>query len=349
MSRTDRSNRGRVEWTTLDSRLLRGNPLGDPHVRRFPVYLPPGYDRSRERYPLLVALSGFTGRGPMFLNTPTWGETMDARLDRLFEERRIGKMIVAMPDCFTHFGGSQYIDSAGTGRYASYLVREVVPHLDRTFRTLPGARHRGIFGKSSGGYGAIVHGMTYPTVWGAIACHSGDMGFEYCYWPDIPGFLRTLERHGGPEKFVRAFAAAPRKSHDMIAALNILAMAANYSPNRRRPLGIDWPIDLETGAPVPAVWRRWLEHDPLRLAARRARALRGLRLVFLDCGLHDEFNLLWGARQMVRRLRQLRVRHHYEEFDDGHMDISYRFDRSLPLLWSALRRGRPPERARGRG
>jgi enterochelin esterase family protein len=135
----------------------------------------------------------------------------------------------------------------------------------------------------------------------------------------------------------------------MIGAINILAMAACYSPNpRRRGLGFDLPFDPRTGALDVTVWRRWLAHDPLRMLPRHAAALRRLRLLFLDCGRRDEFHLLWGARQMTAALRARGVRHVYEEFDDGHMDISYRFDRSLPLLWDAVRPRAPSAAVRRR-
>jgi enterochelin esterase family protein len=333
-----RAPRGRIAWTTIDSRVLRGNRLGDPHQRTFPVYLPPGYDDTSVRYPVLLALAGYTGTGRMMLNASAWGEPLDARLDRLHAEGRIGPMIVVMPDCMTRYGGSQYLNSSATGRYADHLVHDVVPHVDRNFRTLATPRHRGLFGKSSGGYGAIVHGMLHPHVFGAVACHSGDMAFEYCYGADFPKFLEQMAAHGGPQRFLAAFETAPRKTRAMVEALNILAMAACYGPDpRRRPLGIAWPMDLTTGAIDLRVWSRWLNHDPLRMAQGHVAALRRLRLLYLDCGRRDEFNLLWGARQLTAELRRLRVAHLYEEFDDGHMDVSYRFDRSLPRLWEALR------------
>ena len=336
--------RGRVVFATITSRVLRNNPLGDPAERQLPVYLPPGYDAAERRYPVLYALAGFTGSGPMMLNRSAWGESLDARLDRLHRERRIGPMIVVMPDCFTRLGGSQYVDSAATGRYGSHLGREIVGFVDRHFRTLASARHRGIFGKSSGGYGALMQAMARPEVFGAVACHSGDMAFEYCYAPDFPKLLRQLEQHGGVRGFVRAFERAPRKTHDLIGAMNVLAMAACYSPDRRRPLGFALPMDAATGAIDAAVWQRWLRYDPLRLAQSRAAVLRRLRLLYFDCGRRDEFNLQWGARQFRAQLRRLGVPHRYEEFDDGHMDISYRLDRSLPYLWRAIR----PESRRAR-
>lgn len=336
VSRTG-SQHGRVIELQVESRALRDNPLGDPAERRLPVYLPPGYDDAERRYPVLWALTGFTGRGVMMLNASNWGEPLDVRLDRLFAQGKIGPMIVALPDCFTRWGGSQYIDSSAVGRYATHLVRELVPLVDRSLRTLPEARHRGIFGKSSGGYGALVHGMLHPDVFGAIACHSGDMAFEYAYFPDFPKLLQQIARYGSAAGFLAAFARAPRKTGEMIGALNVLAMGACYAPNRQSPLGFDLPFDPFTGAVDRTVWRRWLEHDPLRMLPARTRALRRLRLLFLDCGRRDEYHLLWGARQMAGELERRRIRHHYEEFDDGHMDISYRFDRSLPLLWAAVR------------
>lgn len=332
-------DRGRVVLLTIESRILRGNRPGDPHVRDLPVYLPPGYDDSSERYPVLLALTGFMGTGRMLLNVSAWGETLPQRLDRLHRDGDIGSMIVAMPDCFTRYGGSQYLDSSATGRYAAHLVDEIVPLLDARLRTLAAARHRGIFGKSSGGYGALVHAMSNPEVFGAVACHSGDMGFEYSYLPDFPKFLQQMEKYGGVQGFLRAFDRAPRKTGDQMTALNILAMAACYSPNTRRPLGIDLPVDLQTGAIVARVWERWLAHDPVRLASGFATNMRRLRLLFVDCGRQDEYNLLWGARQFVSKLVRARVRHVYEEFDDGHRDISYRYERSLPLLWAAVQPG----------
>jgi hypothetical protein len=146
-------------------------------------------------------------------------------------------------------------------------------------------------------------------------------------------------------RFLAAFAAAPRKTGELVGALSVVAMAACYSPNPRSPWGFDLPVDLATGEPVAAVWRRWLGHDPLHLARAHLPALRRLRLLYFDCGRRDEYHLQWGARRLAARLRGHGVPHRYEEFDDGHMDTAYRYDRSLPLLWEALR---PPVRPRGR-
>jgi enterochelin esterase family protein len=330
--------RGRVVLEEVDSLVLRGNPPGDPHRRRVPVYLPPSYDDdATRRYPSVYVLAGFTGRGRALLNDAAWAPPLDERMDALIDSRRCGEMIVVMPDGFTRYGGSQYIDSSATGAYGEHLARELPAWIDARYRTLDDRDHRAVAGKSSGGYGALVHGMSHPDVFGAVACHSGDMVFDYCYRADVPKFCSVVQQAGGLEAWLSAFDAKRQKKHEDTVALNILAMAAAYSPNpATQPFGIDLPCDLETGEFREDVWARWLEHDPIRLLETHQDALRSLRLLYLDCGIHDEWHLHLGARSFARRLRALGIEHEHQEFDDGHMNVSYRYEVSLPKLARAL-------------
>jgi S-formylglutathione hydrolase FrmB len=318
------------------SRVLADNPLGDPTERDLLVYVPPGYDAAAERrYPTLLALVGFTGSGAHLFNHDPFLEPLDRRLDRLITSGACPPVIVAAPDCFTRVGGSQYINSAGTGRYEDYVVDEVIPFVDERYRTLPRGRW-GVFGKSSGGYGAIVLAMHRPDVFCALADHSGDAGFELCYFGDFAKALDAYREAGGPAAWFERFGRDDnrhRASHDK--PLEILAMATCYSPDPAAPAahaGIAWPFDLETGELRPAVWDRWRAWDPVHMIDRHVEALRRMRAIYVDCGTRDEFALHWGARAVVRKLREhgLTVRH--EEFDDGHFHIAYRYDVSLPFL-----------------
>jgi S-formylglutathione hydrolase FrmB len=282
-------------------------------------------------------LTGFAGRGRMLLNDNPWSPSLDDRMDARIDSGACGPMILVMPDCFTRYGGSQYLDSSATGRYATHLVEELVPHVDANFRTLAGRGHRGVAGRSSGGYGALTLGMTRPDIFGAVACHSGDMAFDYCYRPDIARFCSIVQEAGGVRAWLERFEGRRQKSKDDFTALNVLGMAACYSPDpAAEPFGIDLPIDPATGAWRDAVWRRWLEHDPLMRVEGRAEALRSLRLLFLDCGTRDEWMLHLGLRLFVRRLTALGIPFQHEEYDDGHMNVGYRYDVSLPLLAKAL-------------
>jgi S-formylglutathione hydrolase FrmB len=325
---------GTVVVHRIASEALRGNALGDPTERDLHVYLPPGYD-GKQPLPVLVALAGFGGTGPMLFNFDPLGEDLKRRLDRLITTGRCAPVIVAVPDAFTRVGGTQYIDSSAVGSYERYVAHDIVRFVARTY---PIGRV-GVFGKSSGGYGAAVLAMRNPDVFSAFADHSGDANFELCYMADFSEALDRYREAGGPAKWLERFWADEnrhRKKH--MRPLNVLAMSAHYSPNPAAPeLGVDFPFDLETGIFRPEVWERWRAWDPVHMAEKHADALRSMRLVYVDCGARDEYSLHWGARAFVQRIREAGVAPIHEEFDDGHSSISYRYDVSLPLLVKALR------------
>ncbi|MEO8484767.1 MAG: alpha/beta hydrolase-fold protein [Betaproteobacteria bacterium] len=358
---------GRIVVLEHVSRVLDGNPLGDPHVRRLPVWLPPGYDegaaRGRgRRYPVLFDLVGFTGSGHAHVNWRPFDENVPERVARLIRDRRMGPCVIVFPDCFTSLGGNQYVNSPALGRYADYLTRELVPFVDREFRTLASRDHRGCFGKSSGGYGAIVHGMQRADTWGAIADHSGDAMFEFCYYTDLPRTLNELDRYRlptrrpGPTKpaasvrrvangrddgrirrFLDAVWSKEKLTDGEVHALMMLAMAATYDPVPGDPLGFRMPVNLETGELIAARWRRWKAHDPVEMVRRHAASLRSLRAIYIDCGWRDQYHLHFGARMLSLALARRGIRHVYEEFDDTHSSIDYRMDVSLPILYRALK------------
>jgi S-formylglutathione hydrolase FrmB len=225
------------------------------------------------------------------------------------------------PDCWTRLGGNQYINSSAVGNYADHLVREVVPQVDERYRTAADPRKRAVFGKSSGGYGALIQGMKYARHWGAIACHSGDLYFDFCYRHEIPRVLTALAEFGGdPKKFLKAFYAR-RKPDGDTHTLMFLAMAAFYDPDPEAPLGFRLPMDLQTGEVDEKRWARWLRHDPIELAKKAGvqKQLRSLRGIYFDCGTRDQYHLHYGARILHKRLREARISHHYEEFDVGPM------------------------------
>jgi enterochelin esterase-like enzyme len=330
--------RGRVVGCDHSSACLRGNALGDPHDRRVHVYLPDGYDEASDRrYPVLYDLVGFTGSGPSHVNWMSFQENLPERLDRLIAGGQMEPVLVVFPDCFTALGGNQYIDSSAIGRYASYLTEELVPFIDGRFKTLAERGHRGVFGKSSGGYGAIVHGLRYTDTWGAVACHSGDMHFDFCYRVGLPATLNELAKHGrSVSSFLEHAHGREKLSGDELNALMTIAMAASYDPDPAAPLGFHMPLDLYTGELEEQRWRRWLRHDPIRLLSEHGESLRRLSLVYVDCGSRDQYHLQYGSRIFCQRLEQLGIPHHYEEFDDDHSSVDYRMDRSLPLLAEVL-------------
>ena len=358
---------GRLVVLEHRSRVLDGNPLSDPSIRRLPVWLPPGYDQGAtrgrgRRYPVLFDLVGFTGSGHAHVNWRPFDENVPERVERLIRDRRMGPCILVFPDCFTSLGGNQYVNSPAVGRYADYLTDELVPFVDSEFRTLASRDHRGLFGKSSGGYGAIVHGMQRADTWGAVADHSGDAMFEFCYYTDLPRTLNELDRYrlprrrpgrtrpgpsarrvasgrddGRVKRFLETMWQKEKLTDGEVHALMMLAMAATYDPKPRDPLGFRMPVNLETGEIIPARWKRWKAHDPVEMVAKHAAALRSLRAIYVDCGWRDQYHLHYGARMLSLALTRRGIAHVYEEFDDTHSSIDYRMDVSLPVLYKALR------------
>lgn len=336
MRRNKTVRRGQVHRLTLASEMLKGNLQGDPTERELHVYTPAGYNK-RSKLPLLVDVVGFTGSGLSHTNWRAFTENVPERLDRLIGEGKMGPVVVAFPDCYSRLGGNQYINSAAIGRYEDYLVDEVVPFVENRF-SCGGTGNRGIFGKSSGGYGAIIHGMRRPDIWAALACHSGDMAFELCYLHDTAKVLNELSKHDRSiEKFMIHFEGSQKPSEDEQAVINLVAMAASYDPDPSVYLGIRLPFDLYTGELIHERWSNWLAHDPTLLADKHAANLRQLKGIYIDCGGRDQFALHYGSRRLHRELDRLKIAHTYEEFPDDHTAVDYRMDRSLPFLEEALR------------
>lgn len=340
-----------IEMPEFESRALAGNPLGDPATRRLPIILPPGYHdpaNAGRRYPVLLGLAGFAGKGISMLNDDPWQPNLAQRLDILYTHAHAqiattGKptppmphAIVVLPDAFTRYGGSQYLNSSATGRYEDYLIDEILPWVDAHYRTIAGPEGRGAFGISSGGYGSLTLGMRHPDVIGAVACISGDMAFDLVYAKDFPAFCNGVNAAGSVEAWWQGFQSRVKKLGSDFDVLNILAMAACYSPDPSQPLGIALPVDLHTCERIPEVWDRWLEWDPVQNVDRYASNLRKLRLLHIEAGTRDEYNLQYGARQLVQRLQERGISHDYHEFDDNHRGLQYRYDVVLPLLAHAL-------------
>jgi S-formylglutathione hydrolase FrmB len=331
---------GRLEQVEIESDALRGNALGDPYVRPLWLSLPPGYDENTERrYPALYVIQGLTGQLDMWVNRSAFRPNPLELVDALFSaEDAPPPAIVVWVDAWTSLGGSQFVDSPATGRYHTYLTEEVVPFVDARYRTLAEAAHRGISGKSSGGYGAMITPLLRPDLFGGLATHAGDALFETCYLPEFREAVRALRDsyEGSFERFWEDFRSRPAftKNTDHIL-LNIWAMAACYSADEDGTVRL--PFDPGTGELLDDVWARWLAWDPVRMVPRRADAARSLRAIYVDCGKHDQFYLDLGAEAFRRALQRVGVTDvYFELFDGTHSAIEYRYPLGLRYLAERL-------------
>ncbi len=324
-------NKGTIKLLRHESNILQGNPLGDPSVRDLYVYLPNDYEKGDKHYPVVYCLTGFTGRGKMMLNDSAFSPNMAERLDKLIAEEKMKPLIVVMPDCFTKYGGSQYINSTATGNYEDYLTEEIVPFVDQNFRTIPLKNSRAVTGKSSGGYGAMIMAIRHNDLFGLATTIAGDAYFEMCYKPDFRRAFKAIEAN--PQKLVQKFYdESSNKGKFDFDGLNTIGMSACYSPNPKSAWGFDLPFDTLTGEIREDVWRRWLENDPVYLVENSVENLRSLKLFFIDAGTKDEFGLDLGARVLVGRLNKYEIPHKHEEFEGGHFNINYRYNRTFELI-----------------
>jgi S-formylglutathione hydrolase FrmB len=331
---------GRLDRHTVNSALLRGNPLGDPHERPLWVYVPPGYDDGDERYPAVYVIQGYTGHLTMWANRTPFRQPFVETADAVFAEGAPGCVVVYV-DAWTAYGGSQFVDSPGTGRYHSYLCDEIVPWVDERYRTLPDRESRAIAGKSSGGFGAMITPMLRPDLFGALATHAGDALYELCYVPDFGKAARALRDYDQDiQAWWADFRSRPAFTRPADSTLLMLyGVSACFSA--REDGTPELPFDPLTGALRPEQWQRWLDWDPVRMVAGHAEAVRSLRAAWIDAGTSDEWFLDLGAeafRAEVVRAGLPEDRIHFELFDAGHGGIDYRYP--LSLAWLAERLAR---------
>lgn len=330
---------GRLEQHTFDSRVLRGNPLGDPATRPLWVYTPPGYDDGTERrYPSVYVIQGYTGALPMWANRSPFRATYPEAVDALFSSGRAPGCVVVWVDAWTSYGGSQFVDSPGTGRYHTYLCEEVVPWVDARYRTLDGPAHRGIQGKSSGGFGAMITPMLRPDLFGGFATHAGDSLYEGCY---VEGFMKAAralrDSYGGSyASFWADFRSRPPMSKPSDADLVLIyGCAACFSADEDGTVRL--PFDPATGRLVDEVWARWLAWDPVRMVPKYADALRSAAAIWIDAGRRDEWYLDLGAEAFRRELEAIGVTdYHFELYDAAHGGIDYRYPLALGYLAERL-------------
>jgi hypothetical protein len=332
---------GRLDRLVVESELLAGNPLGDPPQRPLYVYSSPGAAAGgADGVPCVFVLQGYTGQLDAWLAHDAFEPSGIERLDAMFAAGDCPEGVVAFVDAWTSLGGAQFLNSVATGRYLDYICDEVVPFVDARYPTAAAREHRGVAGKSSGGYGAMVLPMRRPDLFGGLASHAGDALFECCYLPEFRAVARALrDRYDGSyEVFFERLRQAPAFDFDRHGrVLEAYAYAAAYSPDPDRPPAVLLPFEVATGKLVDDVWERWLAHDPVRMASRHGEALRGMRRIYLDAGTSDEAFLDLGAQAFAVELDRLGAAYTLELFDGRHGGISWRYPGAIRELMLALR------------
>lgn len=314
--------------------------MGDPNIRRLPVYVPPGYDAKRKvPYPVVYLLAGWSGRGARYLaDEGAFTVSLPDRLDQMITNGDVPPLLVVFPDGATKLGASQYINSAANGPYMDYLCDEIVSFVDSKFHTFKSREFRGVLGHSSGGFGAMVTGMLRPDTFAYFCSSAGDSWYEQLYQAPIPTMIGVIQKAGGVRTFMERFLESPNpggllKREDFETMMN-LSMCACYAPNLSVPvLCGDLYFDIESGELIPEAWNKFLAWDPVRMVERYADALRQMKWIHLEAGTEDEYGLHIGHRQVARRLKAHGISFYLEEYPGKHSGHHYRFgDRIRKML-----------------
>lgn len=331
-----------IEWVRHTSQAIKGFPMGDPHEREFPIYLPPGYSAAdTKRYPVVFFLAGFSGKGATYITDDSaFGTPLPKRFDGAITEGTLAPFIGVFPDCTSKLGHSQYVNSPAFGHYLDYVCDELTAFVDDRYRTQPDAAHRIVAGHSSGGFGALIIGMQRPEVFQWVSSSAGDSCYEVSLLPMANKALIEIAKAGSVKKLIENILAQPTArniSGGQFDALLALAMAPCYAPNvNNPPLYGDPFFDLETGAILPEVWERYLAWDPVRMVDRWATNLKRLKFVQLEAGLQDEHGLQYGHRQLAKKFAALGVPHELVEYPGAHSGHHWRFEGRLTRLLNRL-------------
>jgi S-formylglutathione hydrolase FrmB len=319
---------GRIVEDSVRSPALEGNLLGDGSVRRLRVYLPPSYDADpTRRYPVLYLLHGFGGSPDSWSNGSYSGFDLARAMDSLAAGGTIHEFLVVMPDGRNVLGGSVFANSAATGNWETYLVRDVARHVDATYRTLRRGRSRGIAGHSMGAAAALRLAMRYPAGFAAVYAQS-------------PNALLPCQGLG-PGAKDSLLGLSRRSQFDSLGGSSRLCLgyAAAWSPDSARaPFFADLPFSRQGGEVVAdsTVLERWRAWMLLDMAPRYRDGLVRLRGIAFDVGGSDPYAP--GVEQLDSLFTRLRVRHQFERYDgDHHSAIGERMiTRVLPFFSGML-------------
>ena len=314
----------------IDSTALMNNPLGDPAKRSHPVLVPKGH-APKDGHPVVFMLSGFTGNGPNALNIKTFEMNLPQQLDQARDTGEAPGAVFVLIDAMTFWGGSQFVNSDGTGKYEDFIARETFDAVKANLKVSSDPKNWCVTGGSSGGYGALHLASKFPEKFGLCAAIAPDSFFEASLLNEIRTSLPLLTKFGGIDA-VKTELASGRlmKRKEAHTLLNAIAMGLCYAPDGKGR--VHWPVDEATGLVKDDVWKTWLAHDPLHFLSQRLDNLKKLSGIFLDCGSRDQFQLQYGSRQIQLLLKASGIGVDYGEFDGNHFDIGER----RPLVWKWL-------------
>ena len=304
---------GTIVYDSLYSKSLE-NKFGENPTRKLSVYLPPGYEKSGKRYPVIYFLHGFGGDH----NFPRGIELLDYAI----ATRRIRPFIFVVPNEKTTYGGSFFSNSGVFGNWEDFTAVDLVAYIDKKYRTLARKESRGITGHSMGGYGALKIAMHHPDIFSSVYAIS-------------PGALTIVGEYGPNSNTFRELSGL----HTMEGVRKtyfgsvMIAFGRSWSANPDKPpFYCDLPFEYKGDELIvhEAVLKKWHANMPVHMIDDNLENLQKLRAIKLDWGRNagDRFTL--QCDMFSQRLENVGITHFAEEYIGTHTSGIYTKDGRIP-------------------
>ena len=293
-----------VDRIKVHGKALEGNLEGDAADRDVLVFLPPSYQKEKNRrYPVVYALHGYSIGAEQWSHEIHVPQTIEGAFAQGARE-----MIVVLPDSKTLHNGSMYASSLTTGDFEKFISQELVPYIDAHYRTLPNRASRGLVGHSMGGYGASRIGMKHPDVFGSLYIMS-----PCCMSPQTAAFAN---------KDVAASIEAVKSPSESASLPFIprvyLAMAAAFSPDPKNPpLYFDLPV--KNGEPQSEIAAKWAANAPLAFIDQYIGNLRQYHAIAIDVG--DQDGLRFDTIKLHNILDTYAIANSFEIYHGTHTSV----------------------------
>ncbi len=313
---------------TIPAPSLANNLVGEKPEQTILVYLPPSYAASKQRYPLILYLTGFDN------SVKDYPALNINAIDALMREGRINEMILVAASGKNLYGGSFYVNSPVTGNWEDFVVKDLIGYIDSHYRTINLRAARGIAGHSMGGFGALNLGMHHPDVFGAVYSISpgllaaGGLGEIHMFSNEgsVRNYLnmeKLLVDLARPQAFQKLIKMLPTLDSDQLFTL---AYGSAFAPDavKNAPY-IDYPYHKEDSSRLlnKAIWNKWengLGGADEKVQKYRTNLLALYGLV-IEYGTDDEYKWLpAGCEYYGKVLRQAGIPVQVRSFAGAHTD-----------------------------
>ena len=323
-----KTKKGKVIYERFLAPSLQGNRGQEDPTRRVTIYLPPGYEESKQRYPTIYYLHGFLVDDSLMMYWNRINELMDTAI----LSGRIHPMILVMPNSDTKFGGSFYTNSTLTGNWTEYIAKDVVNYIDKKYRTIHDRNSRGLTGHSMGGNGALKIGMQYPDVFGAVyALSPAVLGWAADFSVNSPAFksMDSFRNEFSGMQIVSGLMKGDAEAHKNFHIKLMADLARTYSPNEEKTfLSASMPVRYKGDSMIVnnEVVKKWEANFPVNMIESHLIALKSLNALKLDWGRNDGSFITITCMQFSKKLEANGVMHFAEEYLGGHVDKQAGFD-----------------------